>query len=140
MTVRSHELTQEPIRWNKLIAVVIWVLGVGTTYVVVADLGLGGVLGIAVALLVQLVLTRLESPAWRGERNMVAYAAVALDTLVNIGGTWTVVKELHTVTPVRAISEMFGAGVGPVTGVIAFAVCSVLGLLLAAAPETIWND
>lgn len=140
MTVRAHDIERREVRWNKLIAVLIWAVGVGTTLLVVREVGLGGVTGLVVALLAQLVLTRLESPAWRGERNVVAYAAVALDTMINIGGAWTLVKTLHRTPPVLAIGEMFGASAGPVTGMFAFGACCVLGLLLAAAPESIWND
>lgn len=102
----------------------------------------------------QFALTKSESPIWKryardaetGEwykRPLSVYnwLALGVDALLNMGGAWFLVQRAHTFAPVRAIAEMLGTTVQPITGVWAVGICAVISVGLCAGPELLWyND
>lgn len=65
------------------------------------------------------------------------WAAQLIDSGINVGGVWLLVKFFHQLPPVVAVAEMFGTTPAPVTGWTALAWCCILGSFVAGAPELI---
>jgi hypothetical protein len=78
----------------------------------------------------------IEMPALR-PITKIEWTAQAIDTLINIGGVWLIIKVAHTLPPVVAIAEMFGTAPQPLTGWAALGWCAMLGAFVAGAPELI---
>lgn len=140
MAVHTQRAADE-FPFNKLIALVVWLLGVGTTYMAINVL-LGPdtpwYISVLTATVVQLVLTAVEYRFFQGERNEVGVIALCFDVAFNAGGLYDPMTRIGATPVGKALSDAFG--VEPTVGKIsALILAVVLGYLLARAPEYIWE-
>lgn len=147
----SDGLRVPALPWSRIMAAVVWSIAVYPTYLAVATFNLAAWLAWTAAIGGQGLLTLLESPIWRPNyydeegdalprpRTLLHWFAMAMDVLINVSGTWAVVKQLHTLAPIQAIGEMFNWTVPPITGWVALVTSLALGFFLAAAPEVLYH-
>lgn len=120
----------------KLVAAVLWGAACYTTWLFLDALQPG--IDWWWALVIQGVLTVIESDFFRGQRNMVSTTATGIDTAINAGGLWPLAVNLgktQTWVMVQNVTNTTG-GVSPIA---AGALAVLVGLVLAAAPERIWR-
>lgn len=125
----------------KVISLILWAAATSTTFLFlngVAEPATSVEMLWVAAIVVQTILTVLESDFIRGMRSEVSVFAVVLDTLINAAGLWPFVQNVDQSSVWVMLSELFGmyGGMSPyVAGLIAL----VGGYTLAIAPEKIWR-
>lgn len=126
---------------NKIVAVLIWIGAVYTTGLCLQTLNpnLAGSELWLWAAAVQAVLTVLESPFWSGQRKDVNGVAVLIDTGINAGGLWPLLRNLDQTPTWGMITDMTGYA-AYVSPYIAFVLALGLGFILAKAPESAWKS
>lgn len=142
----------QPVRrtvpWNRIAAGAAWLGGVATTYLFfqAAMPELGAWIAIAIAVVLQWILTLAERPLWRAllKRGGGRLAGVALivtffDGLLNAAGIYPFASRLGQTDLGLMLAEVFGlqATVGSPT---AFVVAFLAGLLVASLPEALWES
>ena len=141
MAVQSRDIGVDlPI--NKIIAALMWLVGVGTTYAAIAVL-LGDApwyIAVASSLAMQAGLTAVEYKFYNGgQKNEVGLIALFIDVAFNAGGLYGPMSRIGATPTGNALSDAFG--VAPNVGKIAALVLAVvIGYLLARAPEYIWES
>lgn len=125
---------------NRIAAVLIWCLGVGTTYACISIL-LSGIIwyvALATAAAVQAVLTLVESPAINLRPDLPSVIALVFDILLNVGGLFFPLMRLGETGIGQAIATAFNvpAAMG---GLTTFVLAALIGFVLSAAPEKIWS-
>ena len=124
----------------KAVAVVLWLAGAWTTYLLISRLVVDQVWYISTieAIIVQGFLTTLESPVWRGRPGPVNVVAVVIDTLANAGGIFPFTERIGGTPPAQMFIQAFhlDPNISPIVAVL-FAL--LLGYILAAGPEAIWR-
>lgn len=144
MTIKSEPLTTArrqlpPLNGNRIAAVIVWLVGVGSTYlgIKVFTAGAPWWLPASAALIAQLVLTFGERGVWRGRPSFAGLGALAIDVALNAGGIFPYMFRLGETPPAQMVITVFGGGrqVAPLSAMIA---AIVLGFLIAALPEDLW--
>jgi hypothetical protein len=148
MTLRSEELkdgrplprARAPFSWYKAVAVLLWLAGAWTTYLLIDRMVATQAPWVSAieALIVQTFLTALESPVWRGKPSAVNIAAVVIDTLANAGGIFPFTGRIGETPPAQMFIQAFGLN-GTIAPIVAVALALVFGYILAAGPEAIWR-
>jgi hypothetical protein len=96
---------------RRIAAAVVWLLGCYMTAVVITELtGASGFTAIAGGAALQLVLTFTQSRVWIGKGDAIAYAALAVDAIINFGGVMAVMVNIDRVGSVQALSATGVAG------------------------------
>lgn len=124
---------------NKVIAVILWGLSCYATYQFIASLSSEGPMAFFIAITAQTALTFGESPMWRGDISGVGLVALTFDTFTNIGGTFYYIGNLEKAASWQAFATTFGAS-HDVSGYMQLFLASVVGIVLAAAPEALWKQ
>lgn len=141
MAVRSNAIGIDlPI--SKMIAGVLWLVGVAATYASIVIL-IGDApwyVTVGTALAVQAGLTAIEYTFYNGgTKNEVGVIAIVFDVAFNAGGLYGPMSRIGATPTGGALSDAFG--VAPSVGKIAALVLAVIiGYLLARAPEYIWES
>lgn len=133
--------TRRAIPTNRIAAVLIWIVGVGTTYACISTLlpGVVWYVPLGVSAITQLVLTLVESPALNLRPDLPSVIALVMDVLLNVGGLFFPLMRLGETGVGKAIATAFN--VPPqMTGITTFILAALLGFVLSAAPEKIWNS
>ena len=158
-TIRSTSFTDETtagLHWPnlpyaKIAAALIWILGSYLTYLSMARMVTSLYVALGLAILAQVILTKLEAPIWsrwmvddQGEwvkRAMHPSSPLALmvDALFNLPGAWLVVHVLHTWLPITTIGEITGWHMQPLVGWPGLGVTCVLAIVPCALPEVLWR-
>ncbi len=130
--------TRPAVNEYQIIAGILWIVGCATTWIMLRALGMPEWYALAVALPFQWICTKLESPIWKRKINVVSVLFLTFDTLVKAGGVFTIVQRVDRV-PFWAMLQTAGI-VGPAINPIpAMVIALLIGLALAAAPETVWR-
>lgn len=138
----SQQLAQRArgLSTNKITAVLIWLFGAWLTAQALGQLGAPDPFNTVAGLLIQWVLTKAESPLWRGRGYPpLALAATVVDAAVNSAGAWPYVTHLGATdfwTMIRDILHEPQAQPNTFT-FVAVAVC--IGLFVAGSAEYFWN-
>jgi len=126
---------------NKFIGLSIWIAGAWMTTNTLSQLGISQPLNIIIGILLQLALTRAESPIWSGNGvPKMGIGALIIDVAVNSGGVWPYVKNIGNTDLWNMIKDVAEdpsmiAGVG-----VQLFVAIFIGTLAAAAAEYFWNE
>jgi hypothetical protein len=133
---------------GKILAVLVWMLGLSTTIAFMVSLGIN--LGwftypfaFLASLVLQGVLTYLESPIWDFEwKKPASWFSLAVDVFINFSGSWIIVKAIPGSGPGKALQEVTGWSIEQLSrgGITAFIVVFVFSLALAALPEALWKS
>jgi hypothetical protein len=126
---------------NQFVALVIWLLGVATTYQVATVLWPSGVwyAALGVALAAQALMTWLEGPTLRGRPNPISLVVLLFDSLINAGGVYILLSARIGQLPAAQMAADV-AGTDPTFSPLAVAGVSLLvGFILAATPEAVWR-
>lgn len=141
------------IPYMRVLAVIIWGLGLLCTVQTAKLFFSSADLQIAAAIITQAGLTALQSPIWRrwawdgkeeykrpfGFWNVIA---LIVDAALNIVGTSIVVERIHELPFVPAIVRLLSGEesgpVEPLVGLPALALATLFAGLLSAAPERLW--
>lgn len=125
---------------NRYTSVIIWLIGAYLTRAFILQIGVADAVATPIAFLVQWLLTRAESPLWRGHGYpRMAMIATAVDGAINTGGTWVYTKNIGNTDFWKMIQ--FAADDPTLVPSIGtqIAVAVAVGLLTAAAAEYFWN-
>ena len=142
MATKTYSANPNDFPFNKLIALVVWLLGVATTYMAIGVL-LGSDtpwhVSMLAAVVVQIVLTAVEYRFFQGERNEVGVIALCFDVAFNAGGLYDPMTRIGATPVGKALADVFT--LQPTVGkVSALVLALILGYLLARAPEYIWES
>ena len=99
--------------------------------------GLGGQV-VLWAVVLQFVLTIIESEFWAGQRGQVSSAAVGVDTLINAAGLYPFVGGLSLTNVWAMIADATNAS-SDLSTVAVVVISLFLGYILAATPERVWR-
>lgn len=125
---------------NQFVAVLIWALGVATTYQVVAVLWESTWYGLLmVAFVAQALLTWLEGPTLRGRPNPISLVFLLVDTLINAGGVYLLLNDRLAKLPTAQMAADVVGSAPEFSPVAVAGVSLVIGLILAATPEAVWR-
>lgn len=125
---------------NKVGAGIIWIVGCVMTYAAIDQATpwpAGWVLVAAVAL--QVVLTVGQSPVWAGRGSLISFTLLALDTIINFGGTMAIFANLDDVGSVQALTATFGGFSGEWPMWIKGCVALFFAAVVAGLPEFLWK-
>lgn len=125
---------------NRWTAVLIWLIGAFLTRSFVMQLGVPEEIASPIAILLQWLLTKAESPLWQGRgRPPIAIIATIIDGGVNTGGTWVYTKNIGK-TDFWAMIQYAAENPRLVPAISAqIAIAASVGVLTAAAAEYFWN-
>ena len=90
----------------------------------------------------QLFLTLAQRAIWRGHPSFVSFVALAIDVALNAGGIFPYAQQIGQTPTAQMIITVAGANAKTaqqITPITAMIVAIALGLLIAAAPEELWN-
>ena len=136
MTTLAQPIRQTNVR--KLTALIVWWGSVYTTLLFLVSLGTPvSSITVIFAAIIQASLTALESSVWRGRPDALAFLTLVFDALVNAAGIWSQVKRLPQ-TQLWAMLVDVGAPQTLSMGAL-FVFAVAVGIVLAYAPEAIWN-
>lgn len=124
---------------GKIAAGLAWLGACYTTYLAVVSLqpGTPTQIAIAVALVLQFVLTAAERPLLRGRPDLFTGAVLVLDAAINAGGIYPALKNIGR-TPTAAM--LTDVGVAASMDVWPAVIVALLfGAIIAAAPEALWR-
>ncbi len=126
---------------NRVVAVIVWLIGVATTYLGFVTMlpDLPWTVALPFALACQGMLTWMERGIWRGRHiTVVTMAALLIDVLLNAGGLYPYMARLGATPPARMLADAFGWGttISPIGAIV---IALIGGFLIAAAPEEYWN-
>lgn len=127
-------------RGTKIGAVVIWLIGTVMTYAALdqmTDWEGGKTLMAAVAL--QVVLTVGQSPVWRGRGGVISYVMLAVDAVINFGGTMAILANIDQMGSVQAITATFLDYSGDWPGWLKGLLALVAAAFVAGLPEFLWH-
>lgn len=124
-------------RWTSLI---IWLVGAYLTRAFLVQIGVAEDAATPIGVLLQWLLTRAESPLWRGQgRPAIAIIATLIDGGMNAGGTWVYTRNIGQ-TDFWAMVQYAAQDPNLVPTVATQIACAIgVGLLTAAAAEYYWN-
>lgn len=129
-----------PLPANRIVAVATWLVGALTTHLGLSALvpGLPWYYSAGFALVTQATLTLAERAMWRGRPTIVGAGALLIDVACNTGGIYPYARRLGETPAAVAIADVLHVArdIGPLGAIIA---AGVLGFLIAAAPEDLWN-
>lgn len=149
MSVRSEELKPARMRlsWNRAAGCAAWAIGTYFTYrfFAAAAPAAGLLTPLIAATVVQWILTLIERPLWRrlsgkpgGRLAPLAAAVTVIDGLLNGAGIYPLAGRIAQTEVGKMIAD--GFQVAPTLSTRgAIAVAIVLGLIIAATPEALWN-
>lgn len=125
---------------NRYTAVIIWLVGAYLTRAFVMQIGASEDVATPIAFLVQWLLTKAESPLWRGHGYpRMAVIATLIDGGINTGGTWVYTKNIGA-TDFWKMIQFAANDPTLVPSVGTQIACAIgAGLLTAAAAEYYWN-
>jgi hypothetical protein len=124
---------------NRATAIIIWLVGAWLTSQALAQLGIPEPLHFVFGFAFQWVLTKAESPLWRGKGYpKMAIGATIVDTAINSAGAWPYVKNLRQTDFWTMIKEIGDTTAEPTMSTIV-AVSFGVGAFTAAAAEYFWN-
>lgn len=137
MRADSRRLT---ITGNRVASAVVWGVGAAMTYAALDQMtewGAGGVFLGAITL--QGTLTWGQSPVWKGRGGAIAYALLALDAVINFGGTMAVLSNIDQMGSVQALGATFADYSGPWPMWLKGVVALVFSAIVAGLPEFLWE-
>lgn len=140
MTTIASSAPRGKVSANKLAGFVIWAIGCWMTYAFLDQVtDWGGATSLFAAVAGQFLLTKGQSPVWRGDFSVIPVAFLAADAVINFGGCMAVLANIDQAGSVKALAATFVAYEGtwpmPVKGVLALFVASIV----AGTPEYFWN-
>lgn len=126
---------------NRLVAVIVWLIGVATTYLGFTTMapGLPWTVALPFAFGSQALFTYMEMGLWRGKHvSAVTIAVLLFDVLLNAGGVYPLAMRLGATPTAAMFAEAFHweRAISPIGAMI---VAIIGGFLIAAAPEEFWN-
>jgi hypothetical protein len=117
----------------------VWLGGVWTTALFLGSfVRLEALWLFAVAVAVQLVLTALELPFWRGERSGIIVGIIVVDSAINAAGLWAFVRNIDQSNLWWFFVDVTGLSPSLSPAIAGF-MALLAGFVLAAAPELIWK-
>lgn len=125
--------------FTKFSAVLAWSLGVWTTYQVIIVITNDASWGFPVALFLQAVFTKAESPIWKGKGEWYNYVILCIDTVFNVGGLFIHITRLDQTASWQAFAQGLGLS-GSMSDFSALVVSLFVGILVAATPEFLWKQ
>ena len=124
---------------NKATAIIIWLVGAWLTAQAISQLGVPDPMHLVFGLAIQWVLTKAESPLWRGKGYpKMAVGATLVDTAINSAGAWPYVKNIGQTDFWAMIREIGDTQTEPTKATIV-AISFGVGVFTAAAAEYFWN-
>lgn len=147
MATHSHQLAPG-VAWHRIASVVAWLAGCFTTYLFFATAlpTLGWLTSLGLAALAQWLLTMGERPLWRrllgrkgGQAAPLAFLVTVGDGLLNAAGIYPFVGQLAKTGLGAMLAEVLHVerAMDPLA---AFGVAFLLGLIVAALPEFLWES
>jgi len=125
---------------NKVAAGILWAIGCVMTYAALdqmTDWNPGTLFGLTLAL--QWGLTAGQSPVWRGRGDAISYTLLAVDAVINFGGTMAILVNIDQMGSVQALTATFAdyQGAWPMwlKGIVAL----VAAAIVAGLPEFLWK-
>lgn len=124
---------------GKVAAVLAWLGACYTTYLAVVGLqpGTPAQIAVAVALVVQFVLTAAERPLLRGRPDLFTVAVLLMDAAINAGGIYPALKNIGQTPTARMLIDVGVAAT--VDAWPAVLISLAFGAIIAAAPEALWR-
>jgi len=137
---------------NSTAAIIIWLTGALATKTFLGELGvidtfargIGIVVGVLCAIVLQAVLTLLEGPIWHSHlrvkrsRVILGFGALVVDTSLNVGGVWYFLQNLGNTTFWNAIASATNTQAGP-SPVTILLLAVLFASAVSAAPEALWD-
>jgi hypothetical protein len=125
---------------NRWTAVVIWLVGAWLTSQFLGQLGVPDPFHYVFGLAVQWVLTKAESPLWRGKGYpKMAVGATIVDVVINSAGAWPYIKNLGATDPWKVARDIMGDQKAEPTQSTMITLAISIGAFTAAAAEYFWN-
>ena len=127
---------------KKIAAAIIWFVGLGMTAVVVGELApdVSAAMAFGAAVVMQLLLTLVQSRVWAGRGDLFGYVALFVDSLINFGGVMAVMTNIDNVGSVQAFTASTVGYAGdwpdPLKALLALAASAAI----AGLPERLWKD
>jgi len=139
----SARTQREPMQVNphKIAAVMAQVGSFATTYGCVIAFGGKGYAGFFLAVAIELLLMAGKSLVFDGKKSgadAFGWISIIVDTLLNAGGIWPMVKVLDNAPTWIMLKESMGLE-GDLGSLPALIVALVLGYLLSVAPHRLWR-
>lgn len=139
--MRSRRLpTLDAMSGNRIAACIMWLLGVVATSLLFRTFLVNApwFVPALAALVMQALLTWFERPVWRGKASSIGIAGLIIDVLLNAGGIYPYARRLGETPMGQMIADVLNSNaiVGPIGATI---VSVLVGFLIAAAPEELWN-
>lgn len=154
MTVQSERLRdgerieheRRGIQWNRLAAVVAWLLGTFTTYLFFDHAMPGNVLiSVLLAAAAQWLLTIAERPLWRfimrrrgGKFVALGLVVTLVDGVVNAAGVYPYMGRLAQTGVGIMLTEVLNVQQA-MTPLSAFLLALAIGIVIAGLPEYLWE-
>lgn len=140
MTTRA---ARDPMRINphKIAAFLAQLGSFATTYGCIIALGGKGYTGFWIAVAVEFLLATAKSLVFDSKKSSadaLGWIAIAVDTFLNAGGIWPMVKVLDNAPTWIMLKESMGLE-GDLGRLPALIVALVLGYLLSVAPHRLWR-
>jgi hypothetical protein len=125
---------------NRWTAVVIWLCGAWLTSQALGQVGVPDPFNIVVGLAVQWVLTKAESPLWRGKGwPKMAVGATIVDVAINSAGAWPYAKGIGKTDFWQMARDIMGDQKAEPTQSSMITLAVGVGAFTAAAAEYFWN-
>lgn len=122
----------------RIAAGIIWSASVWTTANAIAHLGVSGYWLMAGGIVVQVMLTALESQIWSGRGSLIEWLALVVDILINMGGLWPWIQNIDQTPTWDMLIQAMGAP-SDLGNFSKLAVCILPAVFLAYAPERMWR-
>lgn len=140
MTTRAH---RDPMQINprRITAALAQIGSFATTYGCVIAMGGKGYSGFFLALAIELILMAGKSLVFDGKKSgadAFGWISIAVDTFLNAGGIWPMVKVLDNAPTWIMLKESMNLQ-GEIGRLPALIVAIVLGYLLSVAPHRLWR-
>lgn len=139
----STRVVREPMEINprKIAAGLAQLGSFGTTYGCVLAMGGKGYTGFLIAVVLEVVLAAAKSLVFDGKKSSsdaFGWIAILIDTFLNAGGIWPMVKVLDNAPTWIMLKESMNLQ-GDIGQIPALIVALVLGYLLSVAPHRLWR-
>lgn len=125
----------------KITSRIVWLVGCWATWEALQSfgvsgsvLGINGLLGVMIAVVMQLTLSYLQKPLWNGHPNWLSVIMLMIDAIINATGFWRWFQALPSSTIYAFVAEIAGWQTAPSTQAMGI-MGLILGVLVAAAPE-----
>ena len=124
---------------SKLTSVMIWGVGCYMTHAFFTQMNFGGDYRLFLAVVIQVVLSIGQSPVWSGRGNILSWALLIADAVINFGGCMSFSAGLDKTGSVQALLGSFAGWTGDIPTFIEAFLALFIAAIVAGLPEYLWK-